>query len=228
VSYNVGSRESVSAPHGPLTTICLRGQTMAAKKCSKCGNEKPLSEFYKHKRSLDGHQYWCKVCLRATNREYELKNSDRLKYLRVQWRSNNKKRESENAKKWRKNNPERSRAAAARSDKLRNPERRAAWLAAYAPERRKASSRWRRRNPDKCRAFENLRRAAKARAVPRWADLKKIEEIYRAASARRLTVDHIVPLRSKLVCGLHVSWNLQLLPLALNVKKGNRHWPDMP
>jgi hypothetical protein len=41
-------------------------------------------------------------------------------------------------------------------------------------------------------------------------------------------VDHIVPLVSKFVCGLHCEANLQLLPGPENQRKGNRVWPDMP
>jgi hypothetical protein len=41
-------------------------------------------------------------------------------------------------------------------------------------------------------------------------------------------VDHVVPLKSKLVCGLHVPANMQILPGADNSAKGNRYWPDMP
>ena len=36
-----------------------------------------------------------------------------------------------------------------------------------------------------------------------------------------------MPLNHPLVCGLHVQNNLQLLPLAENIRKGNNWWPDM-
>lgn len=76
------------------------------------------------------------------------------------------------------------------------------------------------------------RNARKRRATPAWANNDAIMAFYREAA--RLTaetgqehhVDHIVPLQSKRVCGLHVEHNLQVLTKPVNQSKGNRWWPD--
>lgn len=37
-------------------------ETAKTKKCAHCGQEKPVSEFYKDKHTKDGLQSWCKQC----------------------------------------------------------------------------------------------------------------------------------------------------------------------
>ena len=57
--------------------------------------------------------------------------------------------------------------------------------------------------------------------VPLWTDCEEILEVYKNCPKNK-TVDHIIPLKGKKVSGLHVSWNLQYLPLIDNIKKGNK------
>ena len=91
-----------------------------------------------------------------------------------------------------------------------------------------------RMQPHKEHASSAKRRSAKKNAVPGWANKTAIEAIYE--KARRFTdltgepfhVDHIVPLTSDLVCGLHWEGNLQVLSGPDNLSKANRVWPDMP
>lgn len=65
------------------------------------------------------------------------------------------------------------------------------------------------------------RRAQKIQATSSWANEEKIKEMY-LTCPESYHVDHIYPLISDWVCGLHVENNLQHLPAKENLRKGNR------
>lgn len=93
---------------------------------------------------------------------------------------------------------------------------------------------WRERHSERRTEQARKRRIGLLKAQPSWANEFFIEEAYLLAALRSRTlgyewqVDHIVPLVSKKVCGLHVHNNLRVIPAVDNNRKGNRYWPDMP
>lgn len=148
------------------------------------------------------------------------------------------------AARWAAANPERFAANQTNRDKVKEVEGRrqryaqnreaikaktAAWSRTNPDARRAAVQRWRNKNKDWVALQNAKRRAAVVAATPTWADEAEIASVYRRA--RELTeetgevhsVDHIVPLRGRNVCGLHVQDNLRVITWSENARKGNRH-----
>lgn len=82
---------------------------------------------------------------------------------------------------------------------------------------------------------EARRRSLKQKATPRWLSVSQRKEIrslyWLAQDLAKVTgevyhVDHVVPLKHEKVCGLHVPWNLQILPKDLNYAKSNNFVND--
>lgn len=86
---------------------------------------------------------------------------------------------------------------------------------------------YRERNRSKYNAMRARQRAEKRQAKPNWFDKEEVDYIYQLAKDKNLEVDHIVPLKHEMVCGLHVQDNLRCIPATLNRHKGNRYWSDM-
>ena len=85
---------------------------------------------------------------------------------------------------------------------------------------------WEILNPEKHRAQKNHYNITRRRLIgsqllsKRYS--KEIREIYENCP-KGFHVDHYVPIKGKLVCGLHVPWNLQYLTSEDNIKKGNSY-----
>ena len=163
------------------------------KHCYKCNTCKDELLFGKNKSKHDGLATECKDCKRAMDRDYAARHREKAK---------------QRASKWYYDNLE------------------------YALEQRRIiGKKWRAENKDKNAAKATRYRASKLNATPTWLTKeqhKQIESVYWLAQLQseltdtKYHVDHIVPLKGKTVCGLHVPWNLQVLEALDNISKGNR------
>jgi hypothetical protein len=104
-----------------------------------------------------------------------------------------------------------------------------------ANKRKENSRRWRELNPQKRSAMSALQRAARRQAVPSWLtkeDRSEIGRIYAlsqwmaSVTGEIFHVDHIYPLISDFMCGLHLPSNLVVLSASDNLKKSNTWWPS--
>jgi len=86
-------------------------------------------------------------------------------------------------------------------------------------------------NPELYKALTSVRKRRHRNATPKWitAEQKlamrnlylKAQELTKIAG-ERYVVDHIIPLISPEVCGLHVPWNLRVITQEENLKKSNK------
>ena len=59
--------------------------------CTKCGEEKELSEFHKDSRIESGYRSYCKVCASVQCKEYRNNHKEEITKRKELWRGNNKK-----------------------------------------------------------------------------------------------------------------------------------------
>ena len=117
-----------------------------------------------------------------------------------------------------------------------NSEKRKQYMTEYATNNRdkirKIASTWQKNNKGKVNANTAVRHAAKMKRKPNWLSKEQklhIRCLYQVAAMRTREsgqewhVDHIVPMQGKDVCGLHVPWNMQVIPATDNMKKNNRY-----
>lgn len=153
--------------------------------------------------------------IRAANREavrrYKARNREQLNAKAREYRAENAKKVRETKRKSMK------KAYAENPEKYK--QRSAAWRQEAYVEQKSLFVEW------------GAKRRARE-AFPAWADRFVVKEMYDLARRRTACtgivweVDHIVPLQSDLVCGLHVEHNLRVIPKAVNREKGNLRWPD--
>lgn len=100
------------------------------------------------------------------------------------------------------------------------------WRQANIEKKRQNTKRDYANNTARYRAQNAAYRARKTHAMPKWltdSQRKEIEAFYEISKwyDEPMHVDHIVPLQGKDVCGLHVPWNLRVIPAQENRIKHN-------
>lgn len=174
--------------------------------CGDCGAALPPYQGTgrRRQRCMDCAASRRRLINRESARRWATEHPDRAKAKTLVWRSENRERVRLCRKRWREADIERTRENGRQ----------------YARESRRKPDVKRRR-----RAYQAAREASKIMATPRWADLGVIKRIYEACPSGH-HVDHIIPLKHHLVCGLHVPENLQYLPAVENIRKKNRFDPS--
>ena len=171
------------------------------KTCSKCKVEKDRSEFSKDKHSKTGLKSNCKSCSKA----YYEANKERILPRNMSYYRDN-------------------RGKFLATKKAHYEANRSGYKA--------NNVKWRDKNRPQHNASSANRRAAQLQATPPWLNVAhhvEMEEMYRyhqifkGIMPERLGwhVDHIEPLQGESVRGLHVPWNLQVLPARENITKSN-------
>ena len=207
------------------------------KKCSSCDEVKHRSMFNAANRLKYRLASSCKQC-KAKAREL---NKEHIAAQKRRWYEDNLAHVSAKDKTRRITHKEELREAEAKKY-LNNRENILKRVLEYQRNNpdvyRKAGKKYRAANPDKQCAKAAKRRSRLLKATPQWTlddewEQFYLAEIYHLASLRTSVlgklfhVDHMVPLTSELVCGMHVSYNLQVLLGKENSAKRNYYWPDM-
>lgn len=176
-----------------------------ARVCRICGHVGVLEDYPRYTSTIGEIRYrlYCKKC---------------SKKKKDSWRKENKEHHNQKCREWVKNNPEKRKQTVLKYSQ--KPE--------YKEYHKKYRVAHRRLNIDKYKARVSARRRRVREATPNWLDKTTLEKFYVGAQAltrerqELYTVDHIVPLNGKNVCGLHVPWNLQILHHKENYSKSNK------
>jgi len=174
------------------------------KTCCACGEAKDVAAFNKLSESKDGLAYACRECTRVKMAAWRKANPDRDRAAKSRWAEANAEKIAEKGKRYYAENKEKHKAAC---------------------------KNWADRNKPLIAQRFARRRAAKRNATPSWLsaiEAAQIQEIYDVAAALSVQtgvthhVDHIHPLQGRGFMGLHVPWNLRVIPASENHRKLNK------
>lgn len=199
----------------------------AVKRCSNCGETKPLAGYYRRSRSADGRQAECKVCAQKRGRErYADPTTGRAEKMR-QWEMAHPDRVRENAARYYQANREKVDSAVKEwraSNRARVNELAQARYRANPEPHIARTARWLRENPERHAERQHQRRALTQSATSPEVLAAVIAELRQTpcaycGSRERIEIDHIVPLSRG---GKHEPGNLAPACKRCNTSKNNR------
>lgn len=166
----------------------------------------------------------CRECLREADKRWRIRHPEKHVARARKWDKENPERRRENER----NNRGKNREKINNQQKkwrMENPGKMYLYRRKYYENNKELFDRlrkkWAKNNPQKIRDIGRIQQAARRACMPKWVDKKIIKEIY-LNCPDGYHVDHIVPIKGKTVCGLHVPWNLQFLTKSENSRKGNK------
>jgi hypothetical protein len=233
---------------------------MQIKTCSKCGIEKPVTDFHRRMKSIDGLRCNCKACDKIYNDNWERKNPEKKRAKMKRWRDRHPDRLETYSREYyalhRERQKQRTRQYYAlhreeiledlfnyrkehhdeiilleREARRKNPDQAKARARRYRESHPEIilqrALAYAKKHPGERAATQNARYARQLKAMPSWANPEAIKAFY--LEAARLTkesgithsVDHIIPLQGKNICGFHHEGNLQIITKRENSVKGN-------
>jgi len=201
IKLKLGSKFTKHAPPKqklPLVEYVELWKTSKGYKvCRACNVHKTVDHFVVRSDTKNSRTSFCKQCLAENAASSRKQNPERESKAQVRYYANNRKDQIKSAAKWTKDN--------------------------------RARVNTRMRDTGQGAAGSAKRRAAQLQQTPSWANHGAINAVYeRCVDISRITgvpheVDHGVPMQGKNVSGLHVEYNLQVIPTTDNRSKGNRH-----
>lgn len=183
------------------------------KKCKKCDQSFSLSNFYAHKGMLDGHLNICKACFTIYSDKRYYQNKEKILKTCYNWQIKNKEKRKEICKRYYQKNKDKHNLLVSN------------WRNKNLDRFKAYSKQWKRDNKEKVCLSSKIRNKRVKLATPPWAKkgniMEEIKKIY-SNCKKGFHVDHIVPLKGKNVCGLHLPWNMQIISAKENSKKNNK------
>lgn len=188
--------------------------------CRACGLMKSATfeNFYLSKLTASSKILICIPCRRLMNNKNAKENTDAAKERHKKWRDENRDLVNLKGKQWKDLN----------KDKVLKQRVKYESREEYKNKRKHYVKGYYWSNRDKMIAKSCAYDSRVRKSRPLWCSQPEINEYYLMAKKSGLEVDHIVPINSNLVCGLHCLDNFQLLTRKENASKSNRYWPDMP